>query len=220
MIKISSKTLSQGIKRFFKILFSTKGLIISLCLGILVSLLGFLIQDQIQRQRYLELLEFEIRENYLTATNEMKTFNQTGIIYTHTPFHDDVYKAGLQTGYLLTIKDPDILSSIYSLYDEYLPKVNKLGDQEVNTIDLYSNKWAACISDNLYNMNGKNNTCNKEKQTFDEVQRQYSGYINTIDQQVAKTTYSIGLRFNPTQDRLHSWWMKRLMGDKALKIQE
>ena len=83
--------------------FNKNGLIVTLLLGLIVSVVASRIENLIQKQRYLELLQIEIRTNYLTA---LRTINATASelsTQTFPYFSTAVYEAGLESGYILTI---------------------------------------------------------------------------------------------------------------------
>lgn len=212
---MNKKKLKYILINFFRSIFSINGLIATILIGIFISLFSFIIQDQIQRQRYLELLELEIRQNYSATVIEINNYNKTGIIQNHTPYSDEVFKAGLQSGYLLTV-DPQVLGQIYLFYNLYLPKMNNLISKESLVIDNYQNAWEKCVDDNYY----VPKNCSQEKNVAEMIQKQYSKYMYDGDMALSKILYDLGLKFNPTKDRLNSPVLRLFMGTQSLGSQK
>lgn len=204
------------IRNRLKWFFSVDGVVVTLFVLIVAALGAFIIQDRIQRQRYLELLELEIRENMLKIQSETKFYHDSGVIYNHTPYSTDVYQAGLQSGYLLTI-DPNVQAQLFALYDAYIPAMNKIENRQDEIMYSYSNNWEHCVVDNSQTNDGKDH-CAKEKALKDYAFKTYSKFLNDEASQVAGIIEKIN--FNPTQERLHSFLLRFLMGDKRLKVQE
>ncbi len=211
----STKSILIEIRSILKWFFSVDGAIVTLVILIIGGFGAYVIQDTIQRQRYLELLELELRNNQIAANIEVETFNKNGVIQYHVPYSSDVYKAGLQSGYLLTI-DPTTQGELYTFYNIYLPKINQIDSHLTNTIADYSQKWEDCIINNLL-INNKN-ACENETKLKDQVEKSYSGIMKNDAIGMWQTINKI--QFNPTEQRLHSPLLKLFMGDKRLKVQE
>jgi hypothetical protein len=214
--KESTRSILIEIRSILKWFFSVDGAVITLFLLIIAALGAFVIQDSIQRQRYLELLELEIRSDQIQANSEIQAFNTKGSIYIHTPYKTKVYDAGLQSGYILTL-DPSIQSQLFVLYNVSIPGENKLADHAQEIMDYYYNNWEHCIIDSLDTIN-KTNLCSREKTQMDFTDKTYSKFLKDDATSLINTITKI--KFNPTQERLHSLLLRLFMGDKRLKVQE
>ena len=197
--------------------FSVDGAVITLTLLVIGSILAYVIQDAIQRQRYLELLEFEIRSNEIKANTMINTYNKDGLLYIpFSQFNTEVYNSGLQSGYILTI-DPGIQSQLLGLYVDYLPNVNKLISSEEDVIKRSQQKWEDCLINSSISTNNQKDVCKQEKQQLDNAQKIISGSVVNDYKQASQNLSKIN--FNPTQERLHSP-LKYLMGSQSLKVQQ
>ena len=78
-VLLYSRTLTYKLKNSVKMtlakiyflvrwILSVRGAVITLTLSIVAAIAVFFIQDAIRRQRYLELLQLELRSNYNSAT--------------------------------------------------------------------------------------------------------------------------------------------------------
>lgn len=198
---------------------SLNGLVFTILVGILINSSSNFIQDKIQRQRYLELLQLELRMNHSNAVTEINNFNDTGIIYNHVPYQTAVYQSGLQTGYILTL-NPDILGELYILYSGYLPKLNQIADHQVQIRNKYMEDWEHCIIDTSSRNLDTKKTCELQEQLLKSVDKTYSGLTKDTAVAMEKTLWDISVKFNPTQERLKSPILRFFMGDHRLKIQE
>lgn len=217
MVKQSTKSILLQIRDTLKKAFSVNGVLVTLFILILAALLSFIIQDKIQRQRYLELLELEIRNNELIAGNEIKEYNQKGVILVHTPYSISTFEAGLQSGYILTL-DPNTLNSLYSLYVA-IPKFNSVLDHANGIIQNYFTQYEKCIADSIIGTVSPSQ-CQNYKLAYDSIQKTYSGIMKNIDVILEKDLADTSLKFNPTQNRLKSPLLLFFMGNQRLKIQE
>ena len=213
--RINSLKLSLILKWFL----SVNGLVFAILMGILINSSSNMIQDTIQKQRYLELLQLEMRMNHGKAKRYIEEFLKNGVISIHTPFRREVFDSGLQSGYLLTI-EPKVLADIYVLYTTYLPGLNNLVGHQFGIIEDYLTVWEKCIFDlSLPKSIGKNN-CDDENRVFKDVEKVYSKSIFNNIKQGEKSLWSTSINFNPTQDRLRSPMLRLFMGTDRLRIQE
>ena len=180
------------------------------------ALVAYYVQETFQRQRYLELLELELRQNYIEAGQVMQIYNKSGILLNHTPYSSKVYEAGLQSGYILTL-EPVILSSITAYYNTYLPKINDLDTQSWQIMQTYNIEWQKCLI-RLIAINKLSDDCTTEEKMKDAAIKTFSKYLAQTAQDMQKNTLEI--KFNPTQERLNNPFLSFLMGQKRLKVQE
>ncbi|RJR28425.1 hypothetical protein C4564_05585, partial [Candidatus Microgenomates bacterium] len=103
-------------KIFIRWIFTSRGLIIVLLSGILVSLISSRLEDLVKRQRYLELLQLEIR-NHVNKSNILsKTYiDNSGDLYNKEYIPDQFYQAAVNSGYLSSV-DPEMLLKIVVYY--------------------------------------------------------------------------------------------------------
>ncbi len=216
------KTILIDIRKMLRWFLSGEGAIVTLSLLVLAAIIGFLIQDAIQKQRYLELLQLELRANYNTATNEIKNVNNHQYLYFHVPFHAEVYNAGLQQGYIITL-NPNTQAQLYSFYNTFLPAENVLTQRDMDIINEYETKWEQCIIDNNQLVIKSSPLCDSEHSTYLTVQQTYSEFIARSEVNVWQNISKIN--FNPTEDRLHpknlaGLILRLLLGPDSLKIQQ
>lgn len=213
--RISSLKPSLILKWFL----SVNGLVFAILMGIIINSSSNVIQDKIQRQRYLELLQLEMRMNHNQAKTDIQQFEKDGVILIRRSFRSEVFDSGLQSGYLLSI-DPKVLAGIYVLYTTYLPSVNNLVEHQSGIIEDYLTVWEKCVFDlDLPKSIGKSN-CDDEKRVFKAVEKFYSESIYNHIKQAEKSLWDTSIKFNPTQDRLNSPILRLFMGTDRLKIQE
>jgi hypothetical protein len=218
--KESTRKILLDIRGVLQWFFSINGVIVTLTILIFASLITFIIQDQVQRQRYLELLQLELNNNTISANLEIKSVVNKKYLFSHNPIAMEVYNAGLQQGYLLTI-DPKVLSQLYSLYHAYFPGMNTLMNHDMDIINNYELDWEKCEDNDIAN-NIIEDQCAQEHEEYLAIQKQYSMYIAQDDVLIAKQISQV--KFNPTEERLHpktpiGFILRVLMGDQSLKVQ-
>src|SRR5579872_48117 len=130
----TTRKILEDIRNMLRWFLSGEGAIVTLTLLVIAGIVGYLIQDAIQRQRYLELLELELRGNYNNANIEIKMVNNHQYLYSHIPIHTEVYYAGLQQGYLITL-DPQTQGQLYALYTGYFVNMNTLNSHYMDVIN-------------------------------------------------------------------------------------
>jgi len=219
--RASTRDLLLDIRNTLRKIISKEGAAVTLILLILASVIGFIIQDQIQKQRYLELLQFELNSNVINANIEVKSVLNKKYILNHSSFSTAVFNAGLQQGYLLTL-NPTVMGQLYELYTTYLPEMNWLMNHDMDIINSYEMKWEECEDNAIINGTTKDQ-CSLEHQQYLAIQKQYSIYIAQDDLMVTKQISTI--KFNPTQERLYpknpvSFILRVLMGPDSLKVQQ
>lgn len=197
-------------------IFNKNGLIITLLIGSLISLVSFKIEDLIRRQRYLELLQVETRMNYLTASNIAKQLSNQGLITNYNVFSTDVFKAGLESGYILTIP-LNLQSEIFSVNTKYIPEINQITNHQSEIINQYAFVWEKCVLEQSFD---QSLSCEKEKQILNLAEGTYSKLLADTAKEVEKNLKNLSDNFKPTQDRLKSPLLLLFMGKETLGIQK
>lgn len=206
------------LKKFFYYLFSLNGLVVTLLIGISISLISSKIDEIVERQRYLELLELEIRLNQSEYKTILNSYQSDKVIYTDVFINDSVYKAGLEKGYVLTI-DNSVLPKVVALYGT-INTYNKILEDNYNRKRYFQEQFEQCIFSKLYHEQENKELCKKEQASYIEAQRFYSEEILKIWEGFAETSNDTANSFNPTKERLNSTLLNLLITDKPLEIQK
>ncbi len=198
------------LKKLFISIFSINGLLVTIALGITVGFLSNKVQDAIQRQRYLELLEYEVRSDVLQFSIVKNDFEYDGKTDLEYYLNDDVYKAGLGNGYILTLEPSEQIHLLvfYRTVSSYNSILQGLYSKKDTSQTIYLN----CL------LNKPLPGCNKKQ--FDLEQQLYSEQINKTWGSFFDLTYKDAVSFNPTKERLQSPLLKLLMGNKSLEVQK
>jgi len=216
------KKLSSVIKKYFISLirwfFSSRGLAILLLAGITVNLTANNIDDTIKKQRYLELLEWEIKSHviYAQSLSELSKTNFPSSKYKlliPTKFYDSV----LNSGYLTSI-EPEVLSSIIRYYENIDANYNERLKAYLLEIDNEGLEWKNCAySAFSASISAELDKCDE---SFNEIKSTISEQVNTTWSEAAMEIFdkNIDQIFNPTQKRLNSPILRLLMGNKALQF--
>lgn len=202
--------------QLIKKVFTKNGLIITLLIGSLVSLISFKIEDQVKRQRYLELLQIEIRMNYLTASDIARKLSNQGSINNFNVFSSDVFKAGLESGYILTIPQ-HLQSEMYAIYTVGIPEINNIIYHQTTLIEQVEYEWELCILDQALN---PSLSCEKKKMLRDIAEHTYSQLRADVASHLERQLQNLSDDFNPAQERLDSPLLRLLMGGQILGIQK
>lgn len=194
-------------------------MILTILLGIFISLIANSIQDKIQTQRYLELLQLQINTNLINLTVEINS-DAINLHVLHVPLSDSAYKSGLESGHLLNVK-LDTLAKIQRFYTFALPAINKLSDHTVNLINDYELRWQHCIIENALKQNNSSKPiCENEEKLMNITKQELSKSLKLDLKLAEQSLKEIKKEFNPTRDRLSSPLLHLLMGNEKLAIQE
>jgi len=203
-------------KTFLRKLFSRTGIIATLFIGTVIGISVFKIEDSIKRQRYLELLQLEIRSNYLTAVDISNKKSNQGLIDNYEVFSSDVFKSGLASGYILTIPQ-DLLARMYAIYTVGVPRMNNTIDHQTALMEQIAYEWELCILDQSTN---PDLSCTEEETHRKIAEGAYSDLLAYVGEGFSKELQSLSDNFNPTQDRLNSPFLSLFMGRETLGIQK
>lgn len=204
--------LPTWVKRYIGV----NGLIFTLLLGILINTTSTLIQERINRQKYFELLQWEITSHLLYANRVFTTFNKDGIIYTPQPYQDLVYKAGLNNGYLFDLS-PDMISEITTYYDIIVNGINTLDGVAVDSMTDFRKEWMSCIF-TLKTQPENSEKCNQLQIKVEEADKVYSEQLFKSASQVSENNIPLISKFRPTAERLNSPFLRLFMGSKTVEI--
>ena len=209
---------SNFLKKIIAFIFSSNGIIITLFIGILINFISNQISDITSRQRYLELLQMEIRYHVVRSNAIGDEYERSGTLYNEAFASDDIYKAGLESGYLLEI-DPDILSQIVVYYTA-VPIVNSWLSEFHGIIKESKTKWFECMNANHieYPEGLSTAVCSRERSDYEWVLRTYSVEIASSWNYLVQSSPNFINEFNPTEDRIGSPILRMIMGGEALGL--
>lgn len=205
----------KSIGSLFKWVVGRDGLLFILVSGIFVNLLSNQLQDVIQRQRYLEMLEIELKSEIINFNSISESYLKNDGKLTLKPyFSDNIYKAGFENGYILSI-EPKTLSKLISYYG-VVPKYNDLLKANYDMVDKFQSEWEDCI---FSIPEQKYSNCDNQKKKLDESVKFYSK--SSMDIWVSATETGVKDlfdNFNPTAERRNNYFMRFLMGDESLEF--
>lgn len=205
--------LKNNIWRFFKWFLLREGMVITLLLAILANLISSHIQENIKRQRHLELLEYEIKMQALMGQSLNEEFDEQKFLFTKILLSDDIYLATLNLGYLSSV-DPEtnvLLSAYYSV----LPIYNYQLQTFYQHIDDSFKKWNDCA----FHLNyiKEQSGCIEEQRIYEKTREFYSKEIIILWSELTEDMFKpLSKRFNPTQDRLNSKFLVFFMGNESM----
>jgi len=223
-MKINFKsTFHKYFKWLRKWIINSKGLTLALLVGISTNIFSDQINHQITKQRYLELLSYEIRTNMLTAGSVLDEFNNNnGTIYLERFLKNDAYISGLNSGFLLDVP-PEELAEIYAVYS-VIPSYNKMLEFQHNLMNEATAEIAKCITDwnadsvtdptEAYNKT----RCDKEFEVHKQALKNSSGTIVQTWSSYLENSDDITWGFNPVKKRLNSPLLKFFMGTESLEV--
>ncbi|HCS78573.1 TPA: hypothetical protein DIV55_02415 [Patescibacteria group bacterium] len=205
--------------RIFKNLFFTsRGLIVVLLSGIFVSIISSRLEDTVRRQRYLELLQLEIRNHVINSNILSQMYkDNNGDLYSKQYIPDQFYRAVVNSGYLTSV-DPDVFLKIVVYYNLVNDSNDSLRRSYLNLDKIYTDieicEYEATNSAEMV-------SCAEQKDIFDKAQKSISSQQISVWGNLQKFIYDKELnKFNPTQERKNSLILRLLMGSEALPMQE
>ncbi len=191
------------------------GLIIGAIFSLIVNMITIYITDEIAKQRALESMENEIVNNEIQAeetisldNNLIKTDQNPNIFYTYNTYSDNVWNNPLTLQYFDQL-EPNLQEKIVGYYN-YLLKYNNNSVTKINSFSQSSYMQGCYTLDSL-----------PSKQIVGSCKKKNLELLET-ERNIAISVYNSSLNvlkiFHPTKDRLNSWYLKLLMGNKALPI--
>jgi len=205
-----SKRRIQGIR---KLIISPNGILITFILGIFINVVSNRVQDIVERQRYLEILQYELTQIGLSTYFEIKEFNDSGLILAHKDYPTVVYEAGLNNGYLLTVNQEQLVK-ITSFYN-YLYGVSALSSRYDAEMDEYQIGVDSCL---ITTPLTQTDICGKETSDRDMAQKYYSTLMVNVSKGISEKAVDILNEFRPVQRRLGSPLLRLLMGTNTMEI--
>jgi hypothetical protein len=204
-----------------KRLLTINGVIVTLLIGLTINYLSSVVEEKINTQKYLELLQLEMRTNYLVGENQISQFENTGMIVTELYLSDDVYKSGFNSGYIFKL-DSNTASKIHAYYT-YLPPRNRTLNEQHQIIVDATKEWMNCIAtlelDAGIRANEYTSDCKFEEEKHKNVVEFHSITLYEQWKSMNDDVYQTVISYNPTEARLNSFWLKLFMGNDYLKSQ-
>lgn len=209
--------IGKGSTSIIKKIFSTNGIILTFIIGMFINVGTNYIQDRIERQRYFELLQYEITGHVMLVNNIVKEYGENGFLSNSLPYNNEVYKAGLSNGYLLSLPSKQLVS-IISYYETIIPLINSMDNDIRSSINKFFYTWTECIYSDLDSTEKDWTTCTNKQTDFKVAREAYSEKIYKSSLLVNDHANKILDNYNPTRDRLHSPILNTLMGNDSLPI--
>jgi hypothetical protein len=214
--------IKNGSRSFIRWLFSANGITITLLLGVFINLFSDQVSRVIAIQRYKELLSYEMRSNTLQFGQVQKAMNNQGNYTLEIYIHDEVYKSGIDSGYIFDI-ETNMLSEILALYS-ITPAMNSILKVEYDQMRNAWSQWINCL--NLWSADvdvgsansNENSRCEFEQAFYEHTLQTSSKNIYSFWENYYDETASTSAKFNPTQTRLNSPILKFLMGVESLEF--
>jgi len=215
---ISARLFSKNHNLFSRIkhLIGINGLIVTLLIGIIINATSDHIQKIINRQKYFELLHWEITTHVMNANNIFDSINEDGVVYNRKPYQNMIYNSGLNNGYIFDL-DPNEIAKITSYYNIIVNSVNT-SDQTV--FDLQNNlfiEWSNCTV-SLKDEPKNEGDCKKLGSKYHAAQEQFAIDFADTAEMISGYAFEILDSFRPTKTRLESPFLRLLMGSESLEI--
>lgn len=210
----------------FKLLKQTKidyfvgGLIFGAVFSLVVNVATVRVQEDLNKQRALEALEREIVFHSLMANDLVREENR---VY---EANDDEYLSvqnTLSRRYEMRIwESENIPAYIFELEPDTAAEI----ESYYSSIISNANRW---LDDNEEKFKQYYNKCSPYRELVEGVKMEDKPICNALARNAVTLhagfsglvyEYVIEIRkdFHPTQDRLNSWWLKLLLGDKAYEV--
>jgi len=191
------------------------GLIFGAIFSLLVNIFTVQIQELINKQRALEALENEIMFNILQVNNIVKQNSDTSkkdeplnYFYYSPPYSVDFWTQSSDPLRYIAQLDPEIQSAISSFYTIILKNSNELVDRANN---IFKQEYIKCFNKDDFSYKNEDNECIR-------LQVIIQAHENMAAELVGKNAFDVLDYFHPTKDRLNSWYLRILMGDKSTRI--
>ncbi|OGC68605.1 hypothetical protein A2415_01175 [candidate division WWE3 bacterium RIFOXYC1_FULL_39_7] len=190
------------------------GLIFGAIFSLVVNLITVQVQEEISKQRTLEAIENEINLNFLQAKNVKETNDKA--LEKHDPlnyYHRSVeYSSDLWS----QSSDPiryvaQLDSNTQSLILLYYSIIVKNSNNIVRRVnDVFNQQYVNCFTVNL-----EFKSSNKDCITIGDTIR---GGENVVAELMRENSQLVLENFHPTKDRLNSWFLRLMMGDKSVRV--
>lgn len=190
------------------------GIIAGALLTLLVNLATIQYSETLEKQRLLESIENEVAQNELLAANtikddqaKIKANSPVSSLTNATPYSDSAWSRGEVIKFVVGL-DPKIQAKLTTFFTIRVPQANLLLQRY---FDLVKDKLSTCYIDPGRLSSDESKRCQDyyQKLLNDEI---------TVAAAVAKDGSAILQIFHPTQDRLNSFILRTLFGDKAVRF--
>jgi hypothetical protein len=200
------------------------GLIFGAIFSLLVNVVTVKLQEDINKQRYLEALEREIIFHTLTVNNINNEVNRVvnldnndyitadGLL--RLRYNTRVWDSDYLQPYIFELK-PDVGAKINAYYETIIRNANLQMDKN---IDNYEKIYARCSPFRILieeKESEEKDFCNEIVKNTALLQKE-AAFSNLVVEYVT----DIRNNFHPTQNRLNSWWLRLLLGGESFKIME
>lgn len=200
---------------FFRWFFTSRGLIVLLLSGSMVNLTANYAEDMVKRQRYLELLQYEITWHISFASRLSKENSENNYSDFNKHFiPSKFYQSALNSGYLIST-DPVLFLEITTYY-ELVNLANQRLERQYEHYDQLNKNWVIC--EYSATTSASLISCDEHKKILDKAQMFISEREKTIWNGTIRWIYEsqIDKKFHPTQDRLTSPILRLLMGSNSI----
>lgn len=201
------------------------GLIVGALFSLVVNVVTVRIQEEVGKQRALEAVEREITFHTIVAKNlvqaelaasdieDSELLGQEFVIGTR--YDTKIWDSNMATPYIFEL-DPSIASQIETYYSVIIGNTNRLmGNNE----EVYKELGRECSYPFQYQQGIQGSVLDFDFiESCNEVQRKALSAQNLYTDLVFENANAILEDFHPAQDRIDSWWMSILLGDKAYEI--
>lgn len=192
------------------------GLIIGAGVSILVALMTNQIQDQVLRQRVLEVLENEIRSNYILAAAITGNYNEPTMerfeedrqnyFYILDKYSNNLWFQSSESLRYAFSLDSDIQVALSVFYTYTLPRANAEIDKYNETI---GNRLAECERSRFHGEKFDKPSCNADYELMMKLE-------DMVAKQVGQSAWEILNKFHPTKDRKENFWLSLFIGQDAM----
>jgi hypothetical protein len=191
------------------------GAIFGALFSLIVNIVTIQVQEEVQKQRTLEAIEYEIYSNLSSAgtvfegvTKYIEEERQPEYFYTYRKYRDDLWNQSAEPRQYIMQLDPETQAHILAYYTA-VPILNDI----IEKIEKYElENISDCYDITVIELTDeKNETC----------QNMYLELRET-EMNVAKQAFDLSTEtlkyFHPTQDRLNNFWLRTLLGSKSIRI--
>jgi hypothetical protein len=210
----------------FRLLKKTKfdnfigGLIVGAVFSLIVNVVTVKTQEIINRQRVLEALEREITYHMFTANDffseseRISKLDDKNYIYINLlinrRFSTKVWDNSEAMKYLLDL-NPESSSNVEVYYDVIVSSANRMLDESQ---ERYKKLYEPC--EPYYEI--LTNQESKSVEHCNILSREITNELTFPAELILDKIFDVKKNFHPTHDRLNSFFLKLLMGDKSVEI--
>lgn len=197
-------------------LIGINGLVITLLIGILINTTSDYIQKIVNRQKYFELLQWEMTTHLMNADSVFSSINDDGAVYNRKMYQNLIYNSGLNNGYLFDLS-PNEIAEITSYYNVIINYANTTDESMFELRDNLFEEWSNCVF-SLKDLPENEDECENLKSKYDAAQEQLTKVVFDSASMVLDYSEKILNNFRPTKKRLESPFLRFFMGSESLEI--